>query len=144
MVGEKGIIEVMTPSEAEDLVLKLLAENGPMTTMDIERAASASNRRCPDQTVLFLTKMKGKGLSDIVQLFDGILSLGGRICVCELALEKKNIRTEELPAPELKLELFVEARQRFLGAGYRTPLTSVMFVAESTGQRFLALQAATQ
>lgn len=62
MVGEKGSIEVMTPSEAEELVLQLLAENGPMTTMDIERAASASNRRCPDQTVLFLTKMKGKGL----------------------------------------------------------------------------------
>lgn len=62
MVGEKGSVEVMTPSEAEDLVLKLLAENGPMTTMDIERAASASSRRCPDQAVLFLTKMKSKGL----------------------------------------------------------------------------------
>jgi oxygen-independent coproporphyrinogen-3 oxidase len=32
---------------------------------------------------------------------------------------QKNIRQEELPAPELKLELFVEARQRFLDAGYR-------------------------
>jgi oxygen-independent coproporphyrinogen-3 oxidase len=31
---------------------------------------------------------------------------------------QKNIRQEELPAPELKLELFVEARQRFLDAGY--------------------------
>jgi oxygen-independent coproporphyrinogen-3 oxidase len=28
------------------------------------------------------------------------------------------IRVEELPAPERKLELFVEARERFLGAGY--------------------------
>jgi len=32
---------------------------------------------------------------------------------------QKNIRQQELPVPELKLELFVEARQRFLDAGYR-------------------------
>ncbi len=31
---------------------------------------------------------------------------------------QKNIDTAELPAPEIKLELFVEARQRFLDAGY--------------------------
>jgi oxygen-independent coproporphyrinogen-3 oxidase len=32
---------------------------------------------------------------------------------------QKRIRPEDLPAPERKLELFVEARCRFLGAGYR-------------------------
>lgn len=59
---EEGGLHVMTPPEAEELVLRMLAENGPMTTKDIEKAASESRRRCPDQTVLFLTKMKRKGL----------------------------------------------------------------------------------
>lgn len=51
----------MAVSEAEDYVIGLL-EKGPMTTMDIERASASAGRRCPDQTVLFLTKMRGKGL----------------------------------------------------------------------------------
>lgn len=62
MAHRAGVIKVMDPSEAEDMVLRLLAENGPMTTMDVEKAASESKRRCPDQTVLFLTKMRMKGL----------------------------------------------------------------------------------
>lgn len=51
----------MTPSEAETFVLDMLRRNGPMTTMDIEKAAARDGHRCPDQTVLFLTKMKSKG-----------------------------------------------------------------------------------
>lgn len=32
---------------------------------------------------------------------------------------QRRIRPEDLPAPELKLQLFLEARRQFLGAGYR-------------------------
>ena len=53
---------VMGVSEAEAYVIELLTRRGPMTTMDIEREAASRRRRCPDQTVLFLTKMKAKGL----------------------------------------------------------------------------------
>ncbi len=52
----------MTPSEAEEFVLCLLRVKGPLTTMEIEKLADQGHRRCPDQTVLFLTKMRGKGL----------------------------------------------------------------------------------
>ena len=49
-----------------------------------------------------LEKVTGKGLPDIVKLFDGILSLGGKVYVCELALENKDIRVEDLrPGVEL-------------------------------------------
>lgn len=53
---------VMGVSEAEAYVIELLTRRGPMTTMDIEQEAANGRRRCPDQTVLFLTKMKAKGL----------------------------------------------------------------------------------
>jgi hypothetical protein len=52
----------MTPVEAEEYVLHLLRVKGPLTTMEIEKLADQEHRRCPDQTVLFLTKMRGKGL----------------------------------------------------------------------------------
>jgi len=55
-------LQVMAQSEAEDYVLALLRSSGPMTTMDIERAAASDGHRCPDQTVLFLTKMKSRGM----------------------------------------------------------------------------------
>lgn len=53
---------VMTPSQAERFILTVLGERGPSTTMEIEKLASSDGRRCPDQTVLFLTKMRKKGL----------------------------------------------------------------------------------
>jgi len=52
----------MGVAEAEAYVVRLLTERGPMTTMEIEQEAANGRRRCPDQTVLFLTKMKAKGL----------------------------------------------------------------------------------
>ncbi|MCJ7489226.1 MAG: hypothetical protein MUO87_03645 [Thermoplasmata archaeon] len=54
--------EVMGEGEAEVYVVQLLGVTGPMTTREIEVAASLEKRRCPDQTVLFLAKMRGKGL----------------------------------------------------------------------------------
>ncbi len=44
-----------------------------------------------------LEKFQGKkGLPDPVELFDTILDEGGRIILCELALENKGIRKEDL------------------------------------------------
>jgi predicted peroxiredoxin len=42
-----------------------------------------------------LEKIKGKGLPDIVELYNGLLSLGGKVLVCELALENKDLKAED-------------------------------------------------
>jgi predicted transcriptional regulator len=52
----------MGVSQAESYVLRLLRGRGPMTTMQIEVLARDQHRKCPDQTVIFLTKMRKKGL----------------------------------------------------------------------------------
>lgn len=67
-------------------------------------AAAASG----DEVVLFFTpggapsmvkgvieKMEGKGLPNLLELFEGIRSLGGRILVCELALEAKGLKEND-------------------------------------------------
>ena len=43
-----------------------------------------------------LEKIQGKGLPNIVELYNGIRDLGGKILVCELALENKDIKAEDL------------------------------------------------
>lgn len=62
-----------------------------------------------DEVVLFFTPggapvlVKGKieqmgkikGLPDPVELFEGVVDLGGRILVCELALEAKDLKKED-------------------------------------------------
>ena len=53
---------VMAEAEAEEFVLGLLRERRALTTMEIEIAAAGEKRRCPDQTVLFLSKMRMKGM----------------------------------------------------------------------------------
>lgn len=55
-------LEVMDVSSAERFVIELLKVKGPMSTMEIEKHARKEHKRCPDQTVIFLTKMKKKGL----------------------------------------------------------------------------------
>ncbi len=62
MTRARHTIEVMEPSVAESFVLRLLSQEGPLSTMEIEKRARADHKRCPDQTVLFLMKMKKKGL----------------------------------------------------------------------------------
>jgi len=52
----------MAPSEAEDYVIRLLKGHGPLSTMQVEKLARQDQKRCPDQTVIFLTKMRKKGL----------------------------------------------------------------------------------
>jgi len=53
---------VMSESDAEAFVVDLLGRKGPLSTMQIEVHAGKEHKRCPDQTVMFLMKMKKKGL----------------------------------------------------------------------------------
>ncbi len=62
MASSQGGPVVMESSDAEKFVIDLLRSEGTLTTMQIEVAARKDNKRCPDQTVLFLTKMRRKGL----------------------------------------------------------------------------------
>ena len=55
-------VEVMDVSSAEAFVIELLRDRGPLSTMQIEKLARSEHKHCPDQTVIFLTKMKKKGL----------------------------------------------------------------------------------
>lgn len=62
-----------------------------------------------DEVIIFLTPggaptmLKGKleelngakGLPDIVELYNGIVGLGGKIYVCELALDAKDLKAED-------------------------------------------------
>lgn len=56
-----GPLEVLPEAAAERFVLSLLRNRGRMTTLEIERAAKAEGKRCPDQTVLFLAKLRLRG-----------------------------------------------------------------------------------
>ena len=42
-----------------------------------------------------LEKISGKGLPNILELYDSMRTLGGRILVCELALENKDIKAND-------------------------------------------------
>jgi len=55
-------LEVMDVSSAEKFVIDLLKSHGPMSTMEIEKLARKEHKKCPDHTVIFLSKMKKKGL----------------------------------------------------------------------------------
>lgn len=52
----------MDEQTAEAFVIDLLRSRGAMTTMQVEEFARDEGRRCPDQTVIFLAKMRRKGL----------------------------------------------------------------------------------
>jgi hypothetical protein len=54
--------QVMSDSEAQSFVVALLKGRGPLTTMEIEQLARDQGKRCPDQTVIFLTKLRKNGL----------------------------------------------------------------------------------
>jgi len=42
-----------------------------------------------------IEKMKVKGLPDLVEMYNGLRDLGGRVMVCELALDVKNLKKED-------------------------------------------------
>ena len=73
-------------------------------TFIIGSAAAA----CGDDVVLFFTpsgapalvkgqleKIKAKGMPELMELYDGLCVLGGRIIACELALGAKDIKAED-------------------------------------------------
>ncbi len=55
-------VRVMGEPSAESFIISLLRSKGPLSTMQIEKLARTERKRCPDQTVIFLTKMRKKGL----------------------------------------------------------------------------------
>jgi hypothetical protein len=61
-VTEHRAIMEMAPAAAESFVVGLLRREGPLSTMEVEKRARTEGKRCPDQTVLFLAKMKRRGL----------------------------------------------------------------------------------
>ena len=60
MPGTK--LDVMDEPSAEAFVISLLKKKGPLSTMQIEKFARSERKHCPDQTVIFLSKMRKKGL----------------------------------------------------------------------------------
>lgn len=42
-----------------------------------------------------IEKMEGKGLPNLLELYEGVRALGGKIYVCELALEAKDLKKED-------------------------------------------------
>ena len=42
-----------------------------------------------------LEKMEGKGLPNFVELYNGLRDLGGKIIVCELCLDAKDLKAED-------------------------------------------------
>jgi len=81
------------------------AENKSLyPTFILASSADASG----DEVVLFFTpgaapalrkgeleKIKGKGYPDMAELVEGVTALGGRMLLCELALEAKDMKKEE-------------------------------------------------
>lgn len=43
-----------------------------------------------------IEKMEGKGMPNLLELFEGVRNLGGKIYVCELALEAKDLKKEDI------------------------------------------------
>ena len=73
-------------------------------TLILGSSAAASG----DDVVLFFTpggapvllkgrleEIKAKGLPDLTELYDGLLELGGKVVVCELALDAKDLKAED-------------------------------------------------
>ncbi len=55
-------LDVMDEASAEAFVIALLKRKGPLSTMEIEKLARSEHKHCPDKTVIFLSKMRKKGL----------------------------------------------------------------------------------
>ncbi len=55
--------EQLSESEAEKLILSLLAQAGkPLKTREIEETVQGKGKQCPDSAVRFLSKMRYKGM----------------------------------------------------------------------------------
>ena len=56
------MVQILAEPEAERYAVDMLRSHGPMTTREIEAFAQKEGKRCPDETVLFLTKLRSKGI----------------------------------------------------------------------------------
>lgn len=56
------MVQILSEPEAEHFVIDLLRAQGPMTTKQVEVIAREKGKRCPDETVLFLTKLRSRGI----------------------------------------------------------------------------------
>ena len=78
---------------------------------------------CGDDVVMFFTvggapamvkgeleKIKGKGMPDLMELYDGFCVLGGKIIVCELILGVKDLKAEDF-----REEVEITGATSFLG-----------------------------
>ncbi|TET91389.1 MAG: hypothetical protein E3J35_02950 [Methanomassiliicoccales archaeon] len=48
--------------EAEEVVIEILRKEGPLTTVQIEERVQKRGEECPDSVVLFLSKLRLKGI----------------------------------------------------------------------------------
>ena len=56
------VVKTLAEPEAERYVIEMLQSHGPLTTREIEEFAQKEGKRCPDETVLFLTKLRSRGI----------------------------------------------------------------------------------
>jgi len=56
------MVKILGEREAEKFIINLLETCGKMTTREIEESARKEGKRCPDETVLFLTKLRSRGV----------------------------------------------------------------------------------
>ena len=61
-MADGGSLIRMSEADAERYILELLRSRDAMTTKEIEEEALDTGIRCPDQTVLFLSKLRVRGL----------------------------------------------------------------------------------
>ncbi len=48
--------------EAEEVVIEILRKEGPLTTVQMEGRVQKRGEECPDSVVLFLSKLRLKGI----------------------------------------------------------------------------------
>ncbi|MCK4456260.1 MAG: hypothetical protein KAW39_00815 [Thermoplasmata archaeon] len=53
-----GAARKITKETAEEMILDILKEGGPMTTIQIEEVFRLHKAECPDSAALFLNKMR--------------------------------------------------------------------------------------
>lgn len=58
----REMVTILGEREAEKFIIDLLRTRGQMTTREIEEFAQKEGKRCPDETVLFLTKLRSRGI----------------------------------------------------------------------------------
>lgn len=56
-----GATRKVSDETAEEMILQILKDSGPLTTIEIEERFRKHNTECPDSAALFLNKMRQGG-----------------------------------------------------------------------------------